>query len=313
MATAIPVSKSRASSADRRRRSDRQDRFLANFVWLLPALIVSVAVIYFCVGYTGYISLLNWDGVSPDSVFVGVKNYTRMLADPVFWDALQHTLIFFVVTFIGQALLGFVFAVLLHSGVRLAALYKVIIFVPVVIAPATMAPIFRVMYTPTGQFNQLLQAIGLGGLQQAWLGQSSTALPVILSIAIWSGTGVSFILYFAAMGQIEPEMIEAARIDGAGNIRILASIIWPNLRGTTVAIAMLTAIGSLKLFDIPQLVTEGGPNYATEFLGTLIYRQSVPLSAVGYASALSMTLLVLAVLAAIILRFSGRERGDGRA
>jgi raffinose/stachyose/melibiose transport system permease protein len=284
-----------------------------NYLWLLPAFVISVAVIYFCVGYTTWISLLNWDGISPDPVFIGIKNFTRMLADPVFWDALQHTVIFFCVTFIGQAGLGFVFAVLLHSRLRFAVVYKILIFVPVVIAPATMAPIFRVMYTPTGQFNNLLASIGLGFLQQPWLGQSNTALLVILSIAIWSGTGISFILYFAAMGQLDQEMIEAARLDGAGSLRVLTSIIWPNLRGTTVAIAMLTAIGSLKLFDIPQLVTAGGPNYATEFLGTLIYRQSVPLNAVGYASALSMTLLVLAVGAAILLRLTGRERGERRA
>lgn len=284
----------------------------ANFLWLLPALVVSVAVIYFCVGYTGYISLLNWDGVSPDSIFVGLKNYERMLADPVFWMSLQHTVVFFIVTFVGQVLLGFVFAVLLHSKIRFAVVYKILVFVPVVIAPAAMAPIFRVMFTPTGQVNQLLEAIGLGSLQQAWLGQDSTALPVIMSIAIWSGTGISFILYYAAIGQIEPEMIEAARLDGAANARIVRSIIWPNLRGTTVAIAMLTAIGSLKLFDIPQLVTVGGPNYATEFLGTLIYRQAVPLNAVGYASAISVTLLVLAVAAAILLRMTGREKKESR-
>jgi raffinose/stachyose/melibiose transport system permease protein len=291
-----------------------QDRPRAiNYLWLLPAFVISVAVIYFCVGYTAWISLLNWDGISPDPVFIGVKNFVREFSDPVFWDALQHTVIFFVVTFVGQALLGFVFAVLLHSRLRFAVLYKIIIFVPVVIAPATMAPIFRVMYTPTGQFNQLLGSIGLGAFEQPWLGQSNTALIVILSIAIWSGTGISFILYFAAIGQIDQEMIEAARLDGAGSLRVLTSIIWPNLRGTTVAIAMLTAIGSLKLFDIPQLVTAGGPNYATEFLGTLIYRQSVPLNAVGYASALSITLLVLAVGAAILLRMTGRERGAKRA
>jgi raffinose/stachyose/melibiose transport system permease protein len=296
----------------RRRRPHDQARAV-NYLWLLPAFVISVAVIYFCVGYTAWISLLNWDGISPDPVFIGIKNFTRMAADPVFWDSLQHTVIFFVVTFIGQSFLGFVFAVLLHSKLRLAVLYKIIIFVPVVIAPATMAPIFRVMYTPTGQFNQLLGAIGLGSLEQPWLGQSNTALAVILTIAIWSGTGISFILYYAAIGQLDLEMIEAARLDGAGSFRVLVSIIWPNLRGTTVAIAMLTAIGSLKLFDIPQLVTAGGPNYATEFLGTLIYRQSVPLNAVGYASALSMTLLVLAVGAAILLRLTGRERKDRRA
>jgi raffinose/stachyose/melibiose transport system permease protein len=281
----------------------------SGFIWILPALVVSVGLVYYCIGYTGFISTLNWDGVSPDQVSVGFANYIRLFGDPVFWKAMSHTVIFFIVTFVLQVLLGLVFAVLLHSKVRLAAVYKVIVFLPVVLAPATMAPVFRQIYSPTGQFNEVLHAIGLGSLQQAWLGQSSTSLAVIMSIAVWSGTGVSFILYFAAMSQIDNEILEAARIDGAGNIRTVVSIIWPGLRGTTVAIAILTAIGSLKTFDIPWLVSQAGPNYSTEFLGTFIYREGVPLNAVGYAAAISVMLLILAVAIAIILRVGGREKG----
>jgi raffinose/stachyose/melibiose transport system permease protein len=280
----------------------------SGFIWILPALIVSVAVVYYCIGYTGYISTLTWDGVSPDQVSVGFKNYIRLFGDPVFWKAMSHTVFFFAATFVGQVFLGLVFAVLLHSRVKLAAVYKVVVFLPVVLAPATMAPVFRQIYSPTGQFNDVLHGLGLGFLEQPWLGQSTTSLPVIMSIAIWSGTGVSFILYFAAMSQIDNEILEAARIDGAGNIRTVVSIIWPSLRGTTLAIAILTAIGSLKTFDIPWLVSQAGPNYSTEFLGTLIYRQGVPLNAVGYAAAISVLLLVLAVAVAIILRLGGRER-----
>jgi len=136
----------------------------------------------------------------------------------------------------------------------------------------------------------------------------STSLAVITSIAIWSGMGVSFILYFAAMSQVEPEILEAARIDGASNFRILLSIVWPSVRGTTLAIAVLTAIASLKTFDIPWLVAEAGPNYSTEFLGTFIYREAIPLNAVGYAAAISIMLLVLALAVAITLRVLGRER-----
>jgi len=281
----------------------------SGFIWILPALVVSVGLIYYCIIYTGYISTLNWDGVSPDKISVGLKNYMMAFADPVFWKAMIHTIIFFVVTFVMQVFLGMLFAVLLHSRVKLAAVYKVVVFLPVVLAPATMAPVFRQIYSPTGEFNVLLQHVGLGFLQQPWLGQSSTSLSVIMSIAIWSGTGISFILYFAAMSQIENEILEAARIDGAGNIRTIVSIVWPNLRGTTVAIAILTAIGSLKTFDIPWLVSQAGPNYSTEFLGTFIYREGVPLNAVGFAAALSVMLLILAVAIAIILRVGGRERG----
>ena len=111
------------------------------------------------------------------------------------------------------------------------------------------------------------------------------------------------------MGQIENEVLEAARIDGAGDLRIITSIVWPGVRGTTLAIAILSAIGSLKTFDIPFLITGGGPSYATEFLGTQIYRVSVAFSEVGYGAALSIVLLVLAISAAIIINTGGRARG----
>ena len=276
--------------------------------WILPALILSVGLIYYGIGYTGYISTLNWDGISPDAQHVGTHNYARIFHDPVFWAAVRHTVVFFVVTFVIQTGLGLAFAVIMHARLKLAAVYKVIIFVPVVLAPAIMAPVFRHMFAPDGELNGVLRAVGLGSLAQPWIGQTSTALPVIMFITIWEWTGVTFVLYYAAMTQIDPSVLEAARMDGAGPVRTLMSIIWPEMRGTTVALAILGAIGALKTFDVPYLVTIGGPNYATEFLGTYIYRQTIPLDHVGYGAALSIILLVVALVMAVILQWAGRDR-----
>jgi ABC-type sugar transport system permease subunit len=281
--------------------------------WILPALILSVGLLYYCIGYTGYISTLDWNGSAPDPQSVGLENYQTLFKDPIFWGALWHTIVFFIVTFGVQTFLGVVFAVLLHSRPHMGVVYKVIIFVPVVLAPAIMAPVFRQMLAADGQFNWILEHIGLGALAQPWLAQSSTALPAIIAIQIWSQTGVTFVLYFAAMSQIDLEVLEAARLDGAGNLRTLVSIIWPMVRGTTVALAMLSAIGALKTFDVPYLVTLAGPNFATEFLGTFIYRVSIPLAQVGYGAAASIVLLVLALVMAILLQTRGRERERRRA
>ena len=102
-------------------------------------------------------------------------------------------------------------------------------------------------------------------------------------------------MYYSAMSQVDKEVLEASRLDGAGNIRALISIVFPYCKGCTVSLAMLGVIGALKTFDIPYLVTTGGPNHATEFLGTYIYRQGIRQSHLGYAAALSVVLLILAV------------------
>jgi ABC-type sugar transport system permease subunit len=282
----------------------------AGLLWILPALIVSVGVIYYSIGYTVYISTLQWDGSSPNPPSVGFQNYVQAFQDPVFWESVLHPLVFYVATFLVQSALALLFAVFLHSRVKFAALYKVLLFIPVVIAPAVMAPVFREIFAPDGQFNWVLQHIGLGFLAHPWLGDPGTALWVVISISVWEWTGLTFILYFSAMTQIDPQTLEAARIDGAGNFRVIISIILPSVRGTTAAIATLGAINALKTFDIPYLVTSGGPNFATEFLGTFIYRESIPDANVGYGGALSVLLIVLSLALALVLNVRGfRRRG----
>ncbi|MFD3445210.1 carbohydrate ABC transporter permease [Microbacteriaceae bacterium 4G12] len=278
------------------------------YVWLIPALALSVGLIYYSVGYTGYMSTLEWDGVSPVSRPVGAQNYVDAFQDPIFWKAIRNTVVFFVFSFAIQTALGILFAAIMHSKVKLAVLYKVAIFLPVVLAPSIMAPVFRQIFSANGQVNQFLEAVGLGFLTHPWLADQATALPVLMAITIWHNTGLTFILYFAAMGQIEPEVMEAARIDGAGNLRALWSIVLPGVQGTTVAIFILSIIGALKTFDIPYLVTLGGPNYATEFLGTLIYRESIPLANAGYGAAISIILLVLALGLSMIVNIRSQRK-----
>ncbi len=277
--------------------------------WILPALALVIGMVYFAIGYTGYVSTLDWNGfiLSP-SEFVGWDNYTQMFQDPIFWDAIWHTVIFFVVTFTIQTAIGFTFAALMHSKIHLAPIYKVIIFVPTVLAPATMAPVFRSIFDAGGQFNDLLNAVGLGFLAQPWLAQQGTAMPVVMAITIWQWTGLTFILFYAAMSQIEPEVLEAARVDGASNLRTLVSIVWPMCMGTTVALATLGIIGALKTFDVPYLVTKAGPNHATEFLGTYIYQTMVQEKNFGYAAAISVALLVLAIGGGVLMSLHRRQR-----
>ena len=276
--------------------------------WITPAFVLSVGVIYFCIAYSAYISTRDWKGGSGGGTFVGLRNYAEALGNPLFWGALRHTLLFFVLVSATQIGMGIVFAAILHSRVRLAGVYKVIIFMPVVLAPAIMAPVHRLVFASDGPINWILSHIGLGSLAQPWLAQTSTSLLVVIGVQIWSSIGFAFILFYAAMGQVEPEVVEAARIDGAGNLRLLRSIIVPSVRGTIFALLILNAITALKLFDYPYLLTRGGPVYTSDFLGTYIYREAVTLSHLGYSSALAILLLVLAVAASVAVSLRSRER-----
>lgn len=293
-----------AFQAGRSRRGSRTlGSRLSGVPWILPAVVVVVGLIYFPIGFLGYASTLDWNGFilsTPESI--GIDNYTEMLSDAVFWRSLWHTVLFYVVTFSIQTIFGFTFAALMHSRIRFGNVYRMLVFIPVVLAPATMAPVFRQIFDNFGQFNGLLTLLGLDSLTHPWLADGATAMPVVMYITMWQWTGLTFILYYAAMSQINPEIVEAARVDGASGYRVLRSIVWPMCWGTTIALAVLGLIGALKTFDIPYLVTHGGPNHATEFLGTYIYHMMAQQKHFGYAATLAVALLVLAVAGGVLLR-----------
>ncbi|MCI6434129.1 MAG: sugar ABC transporter permease [Clostridiales bacterium] len=275
--------------------------------WILPAFIFLLVIIYYSIFYTFNLSTLNWNGLDPVRKSVGLKNYTKLFKDRVFWICIKNTVVYFIITFVVQNSLGFLFAAILHSQVKLPTLHKCLIFIPTILAPATMAPVFRLLFSPQGMLQSIFDTLHLG-IKVNWLANPDTALYVLMAVAIWEFTGMSFILYYAAMSQIDKQILEAARIDGAGNIRTLITMVLPHCKGTTVSMAMLGIIGALKTFDIPYLITTGGPNHATEFLGTYIYRQGIRQSHLGYAAALSVTLLVLAIVGALATNYA--NKGD---
>ncbi|GAB3601062.1 carbohydrate ABC transporter permease [Microbacterium tumbae] len=300
----------RHSSAGRGGRSRRAVLLVpGGFRWILPALIVSVGLIYYSIVYSGYISFFSWRGGRTRMIPVGLENYLDALGNPVFWTAITNTLVYFVVVFAVQVLGGVMFAAALHSRVYLANVYKVLIVIPVVVAPATFAPAHVQVWQSDGTINRILESIGLGALAQSWIGQSTTSLLVVILVGCWGSIGFGFILYFGAMTQIDPEMLEAGRMDGAGNFRVLFSLVLPSVKPITVSLAILNFISALKLFDNVWLVTQGGPAHSSEFLGTMIYSEVASTDRdLGYASALSMILLVIAVAVSVVMQMRSRER-----
>lgn len=296
----MPIS--RASAA--RARTDGRA-----LLYVLPALILVIGVIYASLGYTGYVSLFDWDGISDNPKWVGFDNYLRIAQDPIFLTALRNVLIFAVLTIVIQMAIGLVMAFALQSRQLFGrSIVKVIIFVPVVVAPAVVATGFKDLLRPDGAVNKLLDALGLHFLAQDWLGNPNLALYALAGISIWAGTGYSFVLYQAALSQIDPAIYEAAQMDGAGPIRMLRDIVIPQLTGTHIVLVILGFMGALKMFDLVFLLTGGGPGRSTEFLTSYIYKQAVNQFHAGYSAALSIVLVLLSLVFAIVqIRLTRRE------
>lgn len=279
---------------------------IRNALYVLPAAVLLVALVYFSLGYTVWLSFYEWNGVGPDRRFVGLDNYARALADPVFWRALGNVALFLCLVVV-QLLLGFVFALLLNSRLRLGVIYRVIVFVPVVLAPASMAPVFQEIFAPRGGLNTLLDAVGLGSLAHPWLADPATAIFALALINVWSWTGFSFMLYYAGLTHIDPSVIEAARIDGASNLRIARSVILPMMKPTTLVLLVLGTIGTIKVFDIPQIITQGGPANSTQFIATYMYQQGIRNYAAGYAASITVMMVVACIVLAVLqLRLNRR-------
>lgn len=278
---------------------------IADWFYLLPALAIVIGIVYYSIFYTVWLSTLDWDGLSPDPDPVGWGNYLKAWADPTFWATLRHTAIFSLVIVIQMAI-GLFFALALHSRIRFGTLYKIILFIPVILSPAVTAPIFRRIFAPDGPVNGLLSLVGLDVLTNAWLADPATSLYVLMAVNVWHWTGLSFMLYFAGLTQIDDDVLEAARIDGATNWSLVRHVVLPMLAGTHFTLAILGVIGAFKTFDIVILITGGGPAGSSEFLSTYIYKQGILNFDMGYASALSVILLVLSVAIAV---FQSRAQG----
>jgi raffinose/stachyose/melibiose transport system permease protein len=289
--TIEPGSAKRAARGQRR----RGPIVVSNYLYLLPAVALVGGIIYYSIGYTVWLSFFDWDGISPDKVAVGFGNYIQAFTDPIFWKSLGNMGLF-VSTVIIQLVLGLGIAMLMHSNILGKAVYKVIVFIPVVLAPAIMAPIYRQILAPDGYFNDTLRSVGLGSLAHPWLADPHTALWALVAINVWQWTGLSFLLYYAALGQVDASLIEAARLDGVGTWKLLRHILIPQVNSTTLTLLILGVIGVLKTFDLPYLVTSGGPANSTQFLSTYIFLEGLTNLHAGYGAALSILLLLLSLI-----------------
>lgn len=302
----------RAASKRHAMPGSRANKNWPHLLYITPALLFALVFFYYPIVFSANTSTFDWNGVSVNREFVGLENYQVIFSrDAIFTQALRNQLIYGMVVISTQMILGLTMAILLKSRARLKTVYKVIFFLPVVLSTTVAAYVFRQIYDArNGQLNQILNGIGLEPLTNAWLADPRTALAALMLLAIWQSTGFYFMMYYAGLTQIDEELYEAARIDGANFLQIILRIVVPLLWPTHFTLIVLGIIGVLKTFDIVYLTTQGGPARATEFMSTYIFKRGLLEFDMGYASALATVLLAVAFVLTVVQLYSyHRNRG----
>ncbi|MCI2420616.1 sugar ABC transporter permease [Saccharopolyspora sp. K220] len=264
---------------------------------LIAFLLVPLAVEAFWVFWPAlqgfYISLTNWDGVSPPR-WVGFGNYAEMFGDPIFWTATINTLLWLVLFGGLSALGGLGLALLLQQERRGVGFYRAALFTPVVFSLVATSLIWQVLLQPDGLVNDLLGAVGLGGWQRSWLADPDTAIYAVLLPALWRQIGYVMVLYLAGLKGIDPSLYEAAKLDGATRTQQLRFVTLPQLRSVNSVVLSVIVIDSLRSFDVVWSMTKGGPYHSSELLSTYMYATAFQSLRLGYASALAVIIFLLA-------------------
>ncbi len=271
-------------------------RHLPAYLLVLPTVLLVATFLWYPLLRVVQASLYQWDGIGPLDRFVGFGNYQRMFFDdPIFRNALRNTLLWAVMYTAIPTLIGLAVALLVDSDVRGEALFKGAIFIPWAISPVVVGFIWTQMYNPSsGLVNGVLRGIGLSALAHPWLADAALALPAINLAASWVRTGFAMIVFLAALRGIPSELIEAARIDGAGLWQGLWHIVLPLLRPAFTVVVGTSLMLSVGAFDEVWVMTKGGPGFSSYLLSVYLYISTFQTHQGGLGAALGVVMFVLA-------------------
>lgn len=285
---------------------------LSVLVFLVPPLLVYALAVLLPIGQSLVLSLFRWDGIT-DMSFVGVDNYVKMLSrDDVFWTSFRNALGYLAICLVLQLGGALVVAGLLTALPRARELVKTLYLLPAVISTVAIALLFQRLYSlePVGLLNQALAWVGLENLQTAWLSDVSTVLAAVSVPEGWRFTGLYMLIIYAALIAVPSELEEAARLDGASWWQIFWRIRFPYIRPVWITTTVMATTFALRGFDIPYLLTNGGPGQSSELLTTYMYKTAFVHTDYGYASAISVFIVLECLVAVGLIFLIFRRRDD---
>ncbi|MEV6520077.1 carbohydrate ABC transporter permease [Micromonospora chalcea] len=269
-----------------------------------PAVLIYVLFVLVPMGFAFYYSLFRWRGVGPPTEYVGFRNYTLAFQDPIFLDALRNNAIIVFGSLLIQGPVALGIALLLNRRFRGRSAFRLLVFVPYVLAEVTVGIMWKLILTDGGSLDALLRSLGLGGLVQAWLADLDVVIWTLLFVLTWKYVGFAIILLLAGLSNVPPELNEAAEIDGASWWQIQRHVTLP-LLGPTIRIWMfLSMIGSLQVFDmvwvtsVPAVRSLG----ASATMATYMVDNGFFARLWGYGNAVAVILFVISFVAALLFQ-----------
>ena len=277
-----------------RRRAPRLRGDMALAVLVLSPSIIAVALfIYSFIGWTFYISLVNWNDILPDYTFVGLRNWLRLFGDERFQIDLRN-LVFYAVPFMAQCiLLGFLLAALLDQRIKGEALFRTIFIFPFAVSGIVTGVAWRWLMQPESGINLLFDAVGLGLLKSQWYANPDYGIFAVTIAAAWQMTGYIMALYLAGLRGISLEVREAATIDGCGTFALYRYVIIPLLSPVTLSAIILTGMGAIRVFDLVSAMGGSGAAYATDTLAFYMFQMTFQANRFSLGAALAAFMIIV--------------------
>lgn len=271
--------------------------------FILPALFVYVVYVMYPIVDTLIDSFFAWDGQST-MTFIGFKNYVHLLRDSIFWTALKNNVLVILASVCVQIPLGMVMALILLSPIRGRRIFGTVYFFPFLMSTVAIGLLWTYIFDPlNGPLNHLIRTVGIQNWQIQWLSDPRIAVYAVLLVVVWQYAPFYMILFKAAMVAIPEELYEAASLDGATAWQKFWRITVPLIMPTIVSSAILAIVGSLKSFDLFYIMTGGGPDHATELLGTYMYKAAFVDFNMGYASSIAFSMFLVAFIVTVVIQY----------
>ena len=283
----------------------RTRRAITAYAFLAPALIV-LAVFLFYPSIEGFrVSLYNYNPFSQK--FVGLANYTTLLADPRFWNALKNTLVYAATTTILILVISLALALLLNAKIAARSATRLIVFIPYALSMGVVSIVFTFLLDPDiGWYTYLAEKIGMPPI--AFLRDPVWAMVAVIAVGVWKGVGYFMIIFLAGLQQVPQELYDAAAVDGVNRWQRFRHVTLPLLSNSTMIVSVLLLIGGLQVFDQIYVMTEGGPYFSTESLVGYIFNRGFGELKMGYASAIAVIFtLMVGILTTIQVRHFNRR------